>query len=158
MVQTSQASAQETDSKVSTNFQANDFGVWSNSSLYGQIYNGSTELAKWTQLWCTGWDDPTCANYSQLYEDLILRTCKIDTDRSCIDSLQVNNSNGQLEKLMYYGESKSKIIPPFIFKATKLTPEIVETIRKSPLTQRALAAQYGVAPSNISRIIAGETW
>jgi hypothetical protein len=51
MVQTSQASAQEPDSKVSTNFQANDFGLWSNSSLYGQIYNGSTELAKWTQLW-----------------------------------------------------------------------------------------------------------
>lgn len=123
LVQSTQASAQETVSTVSTNFQANDFGLWSNSSLYGQIYNGSTELAKWTQLWCTGWDDPTCANYSQLYEDLILRTCKVDSDRSCIDSLQVNDSTGQLEKLVYYGESKSKIIAPFTFKATKLTPE-----------------------------------
>ena len=106
LVQSTQASAQETVSTVSTNFQANDFGLWSNSSLYGQIYNGSIDQSKWTQLRCTGWDDPTCANYNQLYEDLILETCKNELDRSCIDSLDVGKSGGQLEKLSYFGARK----------------------------------------------------
>ena len=116
-------SAYASGASVETDFPANDFGLWGNSSLYGQIYNGSIDQSKWTQLRCTGWDDPTCANYNQLYEDLILRTCKNELDRSCIDSLDVGKSGGQLEKLSYFGESISKVIDAYTFKATKFSPE-----------------------------------
>ena len=41
---------------------------------------------------------------------------------------------------------------------TKLSTEIAEAIRKSPLSDKALASQYGVAHSLIHRIKTGQAW
>ena len=89
--------AQASETAVQTQFAADDFGQWSQSSIYGQNYMGSTKLADWRQLWCSGWTDPSCSDYNQLYADLILRPCMTDTDRACLDGLEVSNSQNALE-------------------------------------------------------------
>jgi hypothetical protein len=55
--------ARAADSFVYTDFAANDFGLWSQSSIYGQDQKGSKKLEDWKQLWCSGWDDPSCSVY-----------------------------------------------------------------------------------------------
>ena len=108
--------AQAAGSYVYTDFAANDFGLWSQSSLYGQDRLGSTKLEDWKQLWCTGWDDPSCKVYDNLYTDLILSPCLNDADRACLESVEANNSSGALEKLTLYGEATSQKIAKYQFK------------------------------------------
>ena len=108
--------AQAAGSYVYTDFAANDFGLWSQSSLYGQDRLGSTKLEDWKQLWCTGWDDPSCKVYDNLYTDLILSPCLNDADRACLESVEANNSSGALEKLSLYGEATSQKIAKYQFK------------------------------------------
>ena len=43
--------AKAADSFVYTDFAANDFGLWSQSSIYGQDRKGSNKLEDWKQLW-----------------------------------------------------------------------------------------------------------
>lgn len=111
------APAQASDSVVYTDFAANDFGLWSQSSIYGQDYLGSTKLEDWKQLRCSGWDDPSCAVYDNLYSDLILSPCANEADRACLDSVEAKNLNGTLEKLALYGEATSKKIAKYQFKS-----------------------------------------
>lgn len=111
------APAQASDSVVYTDFAANDFGLWSQSSIYGQDFQGSTKLEDWKQLRCSGWDDPSCAVYDNLYADLILSPCVSDADRACLDSVEAKSSNGTLEKLTLYGEATSKKIAKYQFKS-----------------------------------------
>ena len=108
--------AHAADAIVTTDFKANDFGLWSQSSIYGQNYMGSTKLEDWKQLWCTGWEDPACADHDQLYADLILRPCLADSDRACLDSLEAKNSKNVLEKLTFYGEGITQKIAGYKFK------------------------------------------
>ena len=109
--------AQAADSFVYTDFAANDFGLWSQSSLYGQDRLGSTKLEDWKQLWCSGWDDPTCKVYDNLFTDLILSPCANDVDRACLESVEAKNSVGILEKLTLYGEASSQKITAYKFKS-----------------------------------------
>jgi hypothetical protein len=109
--------AQAADSFVYTDFAANDFGLWSQSSLYGQDRLGSTKLEDWKQLWCSGWDDPTCKVYDNLFTDLILSPCANDVDRACLESVEAKNSVGILEKLTLYGEASSQKIAAYKFKS-----------------------------------------
>ncbi|MEI7722440.1 MAG: hypothetical protein WCI86_01790 [Actinomycetota bacterium] len=109
--------AQAADSFVYTDFAANDFGLWSQSSLYGQDRLGSTKLEDWKQLWCSGWDDPTCKVYDNLFSDLILSPCVNDADRACLESVEAKNSTGALEKLTLYGEATSQKISAYKFKS-----------------------------------------
>jgi len=109
--------AQASETAVQTQFAADDFGQWSQSSIYGQNYMGSTKLADWKQLWCSGWTDPSCLDYNQLYADLILRPCMTDTDRACLDGLEVSNSQNALEKLSFYKEATSQKIASYVFKS-----------------------------------------
>ena len=111
------APAQAADSFVYTDFAANDFGLWSQSSLYGQDRLGSTKLEDWKQLWCSGWDDPTCKVYDNLFSDLILSPCVNDADRACLESVEAKNSTGALEKLTLYGEATSQKIAAYKFKS-----------------------------------------
>lgn len=108
--------ARAADAIVTTDFKANDFGLWSQSSIYGQNYMGSTKLEDWKQLWCTGWEDPACADHDQLYADLILRPCLAESDRACLDSLEAKNSKNVLEKLTFYGEGITQKIAGYKFK------------------------------------------
>jgi hypothetical protein len=108
--------AQASDPVVTTDFKANNFGLWSQSSIYGQNYMGSTKLEDWKQLWCKSWEDPSCSDYDQLYSDLILRPCLTDSDRACLDGIEATNSKNVLEKLKFYGESTSQKIPAYKFK------------------------------------------
>lgn len=116
--------AHAADAIVTTDFKANDFGLWSQSSIYGQNYMGSTKLEDWKQLWCASWDDPTCSDYDQLYSDLILRPCLTDSDRACLDSIEATNSKNVLEKLTFFGESSSQKIPSYKFKNGSATVDI----------------------------------
>jgi len=109
--------AQAADSFVYTDFAANDFGLWSQSSLYGQDRLGSTKLEDWKQLWCSGWDDPTCKVYDNLISDLILSPCANEADRACLESVEAKNSAGTLEKLTLYGEAASQKIAAYKFKS-----------------------------------------
>ena len=109
--------AKAADSFVYTDFAANDFGLWSQSSIYGQDRKGSNKLEDWKQLWCAGWDDPSCSVYDNLFADLILGPCVGDSDRACLDSLEAKNSNGVLEKLSLYGEATSQKIAKHQFKS-----------------------------------------
>lgn len=109
--------AHATPPDVYTDFAANDFGLWSQSSIYGQDRKGSDKLEDWKQLWCSGWDDPSCSVYDNLYADLILSPCVNDLDRACLDSLDAKNSSGVLEKLSLYGEAKSQKIARYQFKS-----------------------------------------
>jgi len=117
--------AHAADAIVTTDFKANDLGLWSQSSIYGQNYMGSTKLEDWKQLWCASWDDPTCSDYDQLYSDLILRPCLTDSDRACLDSIDATNSKNVLEKLTFFGESTSQKIPSYKFK-TGVGTEMVD--------------------------------
>jgi len=108
--------AQATDSVVYTDFAANDFGLWSQSSIYGQDHLGSAKPEDWKQLWCKGWDDPSCSVYDNLIADLILSPCTSDADRACLDSVEAKSANGALEKLTLYGEATSQKIAKFKFK------------------------------------------
>ena len=116
--------AQAADAIVTTDFKANDFGLWSQSSIYGQNYKGSTKLEDWKQLWCSGWDDPTCADRDQLYADLILRPCLNESDRACLDAVEVKNAKNELEKLTFYGESTTQKIAPYKFKNGSETVDV----------------------------------
>ena len=109
--------AKAADSFVYTDFAANDFGLWSQSSIYGQDRKGSNKLEDWKQLWCAGWDDPSCSVYDNLFADLILGPCVGDSDRACLDSLEAKNSSGVLEKLSLYGEATSQKIAKHQFKS-----------------------------------------
>ena len=109
--------AQAADSFVYTDFAANNFGLWSQSSVYGQDFLGSTKQADWKQLWCSGWEDPSCAVYDNLYADLILSPCVNEADRACLDSVEAKNSSGALEKLTLYGEATSQRIAKYQFKS-----------------------------------------
>ncbi len=114
-VLTSLESAHAAESQVITNFPADDFGLWSQSSIYGQDFMGSTEVSKWKQLWCTGWDDPSCSNYDNLYADLILPPCKTDADRSCVAGVETSGADNTLKPLTFYQESVSQKIAPYTF-------------------------------------------
>ena len=116
--------AHAADAIVTTDFKANDFGLWSQSSIYGQNYMGSTKLEDWKQLWCSGWEDPTCADRDQLYADLILRPCLNESDRACLDAVEVKNAKNELEKLTFYGESTTQKIAPYKFKSGSETVDI----------------------------------
>ena len=110
-------SARAADSFVYTNFAANDFGLWSQSSIYGQDRKGSNKLEDWKQLWCSGWDDPSCSVYDNLFADLILSPCLNEADRACLDGIEAKNSSGTLEKLTLYGEATSQKIARYQFKS-----------------------------------------
>jgi len=112
----SAAPAMAADAFVYTDFAANDFGLWSQSSIYGQDRQGSDKLEDWKQLWCASWDDPSCKNYDNLFADLILGPCTSELDRACLESVEAKNSTGILEKLAFYGEATSQRIPGFQFK------------------------------------------
>lgn len=116
--------AHAADAIVTTDFKANDFGLWSQSSIYGQNYMGSTKLEDWKQLWCSGWEDPTCADRDQLYADLILRPCLNESDRACLDAVEVKNTKNELEKLTFYGESTTQKIAPYKFKSGSETMDL----------------------------------
>ena len=116
--------AHAADAIVTTDFKANDFGLWSQSSIYGQNYMGSTKLEDWKQLWCSGWEDPTCADRDQLYADLILRPCLNESDRACLDAVEVKNAKNELEKLTFYGESTTQKIAPYKFKNGSETVDV----------------------------------
>ena len=105
------------DAFVYTDFAANDFGLWSQSSIYGQDQKGSKKLEDWKQLWCSGWDDPSCSVYDNLFADLILSPCVNEADRACLDGIEANNSNGALEKLTLFGEATSQKIARYQFKS-----------------------------------------
>jgi len=93
----SAAPAMAADAFVYTDFAANDFGLWSQSSIYGQDRQGSDKLEDWKQLWCASWDDPSCKNYDNLFADLILGPCTSELDRACLESVEAKNSTGILE-------------------------------------------------------------
>ena len=109
--------AKAADSFVYTDFAANDFGLWSQSSIYGQDQKGSKKLEDWKQLWCSGWDDPSCSVYDNLFADLILSPCVNEADRACLDGIEAKNSSGALEKLSLYGEATSQKIARYQFKS-----------------------------------------
>lgn len=109
--------AHAADSFVYTDFAANDFGLWSQSSIYGQDQKGSKKLEDWKQLWCSGWDDPSCSVYDNLFADLILSPCLNEADRACLDGIEAKNSSGALEKLTLYGEATSQKIARYQFKS-----------------------------------------
>lgn len=109
--------ARAADSFVYTDFAANDFGLWSQSSIYGQDQKGSKKLEDWKQLWCSGWDDPSCSVYDNLFADLILSPCLNEADRACLDGIEAKNSSGALEKLTLYGEATSQKIARYQFKS-----------------------------------------
>ena len=109
--------ASAADAFVYTDFAANDFGLWSQSSIYGQDQKGSKKLEDWKQLWCSGWDDPSCSVYDNLFADLILSPCLNEADRACLDGMEAKNSSGALEKLTLYGEATSQKIPRYQFKS-----------------------------------------
>ena len=113
----SAAPASAAESFVYTDFAANDFGLWSQSSIYGQDQKGSKKLEDWKQLWCSGWDDPSCSVYDNLFADLILSPCLNEADRACLDGMEAKNSSGALEKLTLYGEATSQKIPRYQFKS-----------------------------------------
>jgi len=113
----SAAPASAADAFVYTDFAANDFGLWSQSSIYGQDQKGSKKLEDWKQLWCSGWDDPSCSVYDNLFADLILSPCLNEADRACLDGMEAKNSSGALEKLTLYGEATSQKIPRYKFKS-----------------------------------------
>ena len=113
----SAAPASAADAFVYTDFAANDFGLWSQSSIYGQDQKGSKKLEDWKQLWCSGWDDPSCSVYDNLFADLILSPCVNEADRACLDGIEAKNSSGALEKLTLYGEATSQKIPRYQFKS-----------------------------------------
>ena len=113
----SAAPASAADAFVYTDFAANDFGLWSQSSIYGQDQKGSKKLEDWKQLWCSGWDDPSCSVYDNLFADLILSPCMNDADRACLDGIEAKNSSGGLEKLTLYGEATSQKIARYQFKS-----------------------------------------
>lgn len=112
---TSIQSAHAGESQVITDFAADDFGLWSQSSIYGQDHMGFSEQSKWKQLWCTGWDDPTCSNYDNLFADLILPPCKSDADRSCVAGVEASGADKTLKPLTFYQESVSQKIAPYTF-------------------------------------------
>ena len=109
--------ARAADSFVYTDFAANDFGLWSQSSIYGQDQKGSKKLEDWKQLWCSGWDDPSCSVYDNLFADLILSPCVNEADRACLDGIEAKNASGALEKLTLYGEATSQKIARYQFKS-----------------------------------------
>ena len=109
--------ARAADSFVYTDFAANDFGLWSQSSIYGQDQKGSKKLEDWKQLWCSGWDDPSCSVYDNLFADLILSPCVNEADRACLDGIEAKNASGALEKLTLYGEATSQKIARYKFKS-----------------------------------------
>ena len=109
--------ARAADSFVYTDFAANDFGLWSQSSIYGQDRKGSNKLEDWKQLWCSGWDDPSCSVYDNLFADLILSPCLNEADRACLDGIEAKTSSGALEKLTLYGEATSQKIARYQFKS-----------------------------------------
>jgi hypothetical protein len=109
--------ASAADAFVYTDFAANDFGLWSQSSIYGQDQKGSKKLEDWKQLWCSGWDDPSCSVYDNLYSDLILSPCVNEADRACLDGIEAKNASGALEKLTLYGEATSQKIARYQFKS-----------------------------------------
>ncbi len=111
------APASAADAFVYTDFAANDFGLWSQSSIYGQDQKGSKKLEDWKQLWCSGWDDPSCSVYDNLFADLILSPCVNEADRACLDGIEAKNSSGALEKLSLYGEATSQKIARYQFKS-----------------------------------------
>jgi hypothetical protein len=111
------APASAADAFVYTDFAANDFGLWSQSSIYGQDQRGSKKLEDWKQLWCSGWDDPSCSVYDNLFADLILSPCLNEADRACLDGIEAKNSSGTLEKLTLYGEATSQKIARYQFKS-----------------------------------------
>jgi hypothetical protein len=113
----SATSASAAESFVYTDFAANDFGLWSQSSIYGQDQKGSKKLEDWKQLWCSGWDDPSCSVYDNLFADLILSPCVNEADRACLDGIEAKNSSGALEKLSLYGEATSQKIARYQFKS-----------------------------------------
>lgn len=110
-------SAHAAESNVLTDFPADDFGLWSQSSVYGQDLMGSTDPSKAKQLWCTGWADPSCSNYDYLYADLILPPCTSDAQRSCIAGLEASGADKTLKPLTFYQESPSQKIAPYTFNA-----------------------------------------
>ena len=114
---TSIESAHAAESQVITEFAADDFGLWSQSSIYGQDLMGQTDQSKAKQLWCTGWDDPSCSSYDYLYVDLILPPCKSDADRSCIAGVEASGADKTLKPLTFYQESVSQKIAPKRFNA-----------------------------------------
>jgi len=109
--------AQANNAFVYTDFAANDFGLWTQSSIYGQDRKGSNKLEDWKQLWCSGWDDPSCSVYDNLFADLILSPCVNEADRACLDGIEAKNSSGELEKLTLYGEATSQKIAKYQFKS-----------------------------------------
>ena len=109
--------ARAADSFVYTDFAANDFGLWSQSSIYGQDQRGSKKLEDWKQLWCSEWDDPSCSVYDNLFADLILSPCLNEADRACLEGIEAKNSSGTLEKLTLYGEATSQKIARYQFKS-----------------------------------------
>ena len=148
---TSIESAHAAESQVITEFAADDFGLWSQSSIYGQDFMGSTELSKWKQLWCTGWDDPTCTNYDNLYADLILPPCKTEADRSCVAGVEASGTDKTLKPLTFYQESVSQKIAPYTFNAgtTGVKTKIpggggLSVWKSSELDSNGNAKTYGV--------------
>ena len=114
IVLTSQ-NAHAAGAEVLTDFPADDFGLWSQSSVYGQDHLGFSEQSKWKQLWCKGWEDPTCTNYDNLFADLILPPCLTDADRSCVAGVEASGSDKSLKPLTFYQESTSQKIAPYLF-------------------------------------------
>ena len=108
-------SANAAEPQVITEFAADDFGLWTSSSIYGQDHLGFAEQSKWKQLTCVGWDDPSCTNYDNLFADLILPPCTSDADRSCIAGVEASGSDKTLKPLTFYKESATPKISPYIF-------------------------------------------
>lgn len=113
----SETPAPAAEAFVYTDFAANDFGLWSQSSIYGQDQKGSKKLEDWKQLWCSGWDDPSCSVYDNLFADLILSPCVSEADRACLEGIEAKNSSGAVEKLTLYGEATSQKIARYQFKS-----------------------------------------
>ena len=101
--------AQAAAGVVASEFKANSFGLWKESTIYANTRMGSTNK----QNWCTGLEDPKCAEYDSLYADLILPPCVNELDRACVESIEAKNSNSVMEKLTLYGESTGQKIASY---------------------------------------------
>ncbi|MCX6450385.1 MAG: hypothetical protein NTZ31_01600 [Actinobacteria bacterium] len=143
-------SAHAGQSNVITDFPADDFGLWSQSSVYGQDFMGSTDQSKAKQLWCTGWADPSCSNYDYLFADLILPPCTSDAQRSCIEGLEASGVDKVLKPLSFYQESVSQKIAPYTFNGGTTGPQTnipggggLSVWKSSELGTNGLAKLYG---------------
>jgi hypothetical protein len=113
------SSADATEPSVYTEFAANEFGLRSTSFLYGQDKQGSSKLEDWKQLQCSGWDDPGCVVYDNLFADLILSPCINESDRACLDGLEAKNSSGVRRSYRFTAKPSHKRLPDINSKVAR---------------------------------------